>query len=119
VFDPAEHRYICAFEATLTNSDGKPVANQPVEFSIVARDAPGYEPFGGATPWVHGAKQVVKTDERGVARVDYPEQQKVTFVHQSYQICARFNPDHAVAGFVPSTSVVMEYYAVTPKETSK
>lgn len=118
VYDPAQRRYDCAFDATLTNGEGKPVAGQPVEFSIVARDAPGYEPFGGATPWVHGAKQIVKTDERGVARVEYPEQRKVTFVHQSYQICARFNADHAAAGFVPSTSVVMEYYAVTPKARS-
>jgi hypothetical protein len=114
-YDAAQKRYICAFTATLTDSDGKPVANQPVEFSVVGRDEPGYEPFGGATPWVKGKITRGETDEKGVARVDYPEQQKVESVHKSFQVCARFNPDQKIAGFVPSTSMVMEYYAVTPQ----
>jgi hypothetical protein len=115
VYSEAEKRYICAFTATLTTEQGKPVAGQPVEFSIVGRDEPGYEPFGGATPWVKGKKTVVKTDAHGVARVDYPEQAEVTNIHKSFQICARFNAEGETAGYVPATSMVMEYYAVTPR----
>lgn len=116
VFDEAKRQYVCAFDATLTTEDGKAVANQPVEFSIVGRDEPGYEAFGGAKPWEKGKKQVVTTNERGVARVEYPEQDKITSVHKTFQVCARFNAEGKVEGFVPAVSVVMEYYAMTPKE---
>lgn len=114
VFDEKAGRYVCAFDATLTTGDGKPIANKPIEFSIVARDAAGYEPFGGATPWVHGKKQAATTDERGVARVSYPEQAAIADIHQTFQVAARFDPDGADAEFLPATSLTVEYYAVTP-----
>lgn len=113
VFDEKAGKYICAFDATLTTADGTPIADRPIEFSVVARDAPGYEPFGGGTPWVHGAKQLVPTNEKGVARVEYPEQAQTTNIHQTYQIAARFDPDRTDAEFGPSTSLMVEYYAVT------
>src|SRR3712207_8605505 len=50
---------------TLSLHDALPIC-KPVEFSVVARGAPGYEEFGGAQPWEQGAKQVVKTDTNGV-----------------------------------------------------
>jgi hypothetical protein len=115
VFDEKADRYICAFDATLTTTDGKPIANKPIEFSIVARDASGYEAFGGATPWVHGAKQTVTTDARGVARVTYPEQAAITDVHQTFQAAARFDPAGVDKDFLPATSLTVEYYAVTPQ----
>jgi hypothetical protein len=113
VFDEKAGRYVCAFDATLTSEEGKPIANKPIEFSIVGRDKPGYEPFGGATPWVHGAKQTAKTDEHGIARVSYPEQAAITDIHQTFQIAARFDPDRADTKYLPATSLTIEYYAVT------
>lgn len=114
VFDPAARKYICAFDAVLTTTDGKPIANKLVEFSIVARGAAGYEEFGGAKPWEHGAKQVIKTDANGVARANFREQEKTDNIHQTYQIAARFDPDRADADYLPSTSLTIEYYARTP-----
>jgi hypothetical protein len=113
VFDEKAGKYICAFDATLTSEDGKPIANRPIEFSIVGRDQPGYEPFGGAMPWEHGSKKTATTDAKGVARVEYPDQQKVTSIHQTYQIAARFDPDRKDAEYAPATSLMVEYYAVT------
>jgi hypothetical protein len=116
VFDPAAKRYVCAFDATLAGIDGKPIVGKSIEFSIVARGAPGYEELGGAKPWEHGAKQVVKTDANGVARVNYREQEKTDDIHQTYQVAARFDPERADADYLPSTSLTIEYYALTPTE---
>src|SRR4051812_19711473 len=74
VYDDSLRKYICEFDATLTTTDGKPIAGKSVEFSYVARDAAGYEPFGGATPWVHGKKEVIATNEQGVARIKLRDQ---------------------------------------------
>ena len=116
VFDPAAKRYVCAFDATLTTTDGKPVAGKPVEFAIVPRGAAGYEEFGGGKPWEHGAKQVVKTDANGVARVNYRDQETTTDIHQTYQVAARFDPERTDAEYLPATSYTIEYYALTPAE---
>jgi hypothetical protein len=113
-FDAKRQKYICAFDALLTTTDGKPIAGKAVEFSIVARDAAGYEPFGGAMPWVQGAKQTVTTDANGVARVSYPEQEAITDIHRTFQIAARFDPQREDAQYLPSTSLTIEYYAMTP-----
>lgn len=114
VYDAKLGKYVCAFDALLTTIEGKPIEGKTIEFSIVARDAPGYAPFGGGMPWVHGAKQIVTTDAAGIARVSYPEQQAITNIHQTYQIAARFDPDHSDPQYLPSTSLTVEYYAVTP-----
>lgn len=114
VYDAKLEKYVCAFDARLTTMEGKPIAGKPIEFSIVARDAPGYAPFGGGTPWVHGAKQIVTTDAAGVARVTYPEQHAIANIHQTYQIAARFDPDHSDSQYLAATSLTIEYYAVTP-----
>jgi photosystem II stability/assembly factor-like uncharacterized protein len=118
-FDEKARKYICAFDATLTSGYGKPIADKPIEFSIVARGAPGYEEFGGATPWVHGAKQTIKTDANGLARVSYPEQSAITDIHQTFQVAARFDPQHDDPAYLPSTSLTIEYYAVTPTGEAK
>jgi hypothetical protein len=114
VFDAKAGKYVCSFEAVLTTAEGKPIAHEPIEFSIVARDAPGYAPFGGGMPWMHGAKQSVMTGSDGVARADYPDQNVVTDIHQTYQIAARFGPDRCNSQYLPATSLTLEYYAVTP-----
>jgi hypothetical protein len=116
VFDEKAGKYICAFDAVLTTLDGKPIANKPIEFSLVARGAPGYEEFGGAKPWEHGAKQTSKTDANGVARVEYRDQEKTTNIHQTYQIAARFDPERKDAEYAPATSLTVEYYALTPSK---
>ena len=115
VKDEAQERYTCAFTALLTTADGTPVPGQPVQFSVVGRWEPGYEDFGGSKPWVEGKVTLATTNRDGVARVDYPEQNEVTDIHKSFQICARFNPDGDIAGYLPATSTVWEYYAVTPR----
>jgi hypothetical protein len=114
VFDAQAGKYICAFDATLSTAEGKPIAGKPIEFSRVARDAKGYEPFGGGRPWVDGAKTIATTDVNGVARVACPEQDGITDIHQTFQIAARFDPNRADAQYLPSTSLTVEYYAVTP-----
>jgi hypothetical protein len=114
VYDAKLNKYICAFDATLTTEKGEPIAGKPVEFSLVARDAAGYEPFGGGTPWVHGSKKVAKTNAEGVARVDYPEQQEITNIHQTFQVAARFDPERTDKVYQRATSLTIEYYAVTP-----
>jgi hypothetical protein len=114
VFDPDAKKYICAFDAALTTTDGKPVAGKPIEFSIVGRDEPGYEPFGGAMPWVRGRKQVITTDDKGVARISFPEQAAITDIHRSFQVAARFDPERTDQNYQRSTSLTIEYYAVTP-----
>jgi hypothetical protein len=119
VYDESQRKYICAFDAVLTATDGKPIANKPVEISWVARGAAGYEPFGGATPWVHGDKQIAKTNDQGVARFDLRDQEKATSIHQTYQIAARFDPDRKDDQFLPSTSLMLEYYALTMNADGK
>ena len=94
--------------------DGKPVRGKAIEFSIVGRDEPGYEPFGGAMPWVRGHKEVVTTDDKGVARVSFPEQATITDIHRSFQIAVRFDPERTDEKYQRSTSLTIEYYAVTP-----
>ena len=118
-FDETARKYVCAFSATLTTTDGKPIAGKPIEFSVVARGAPGYEPFGGATPWVHGAKQTIKTDAHGVARASYPEQSAITDIHQTFQVAARFDPERQDPQYLAATSLTIEYYAVTPTGQAK
>jgi hypothetical protein len=98
----------------LTTVDGKPIASKLVEFSLVTRDAPGYEPFGGGKPWEHGAKQTAITDANGVARVEYRDQEKTSNIHQTYQAAARFDPERRDAEYSPATSLTVEYYALTP-----
>jgi hypothetical protein len=114
VFDDKARKYICAFDAVLTTVNGKPIANKRVEFSLVARGAAGYEEFGGGKPWEHGARRTATTDANGVARLEYRDQEKTTDIHQTYQIAARFDPDHNDAEYSPATSLTVEYYAVTP-----
>jgi hypothetical protein len=114
VFDEKAQKYICAFDAVLTTTEGKPVPNRPIEFSIVARGGPGDEEFGGAKPWEHGSKQTVTTDANGVARAEYRDQEKTTNIHQTYQISARFDPERKDAEYSPATSLTVEYYALTP-----
>ena len=111
VFDEEQNRYRNAFTATLATQDGKPVVGKSIEFSIVGRDSPGYAPYGGGTPWVHGRKTIAVTDASGTARVDYPEQDEITETTKSFQVCARFDPEHNDPDYIASTSVVMEYYA--------
>jgi photosystem II stability/assembly factor-like uncharacterized protein len=119
VFDEKAQKYICAFDATLTTTDGNPISNKSIEFSIVARGAAGYEPFGGATPWVHGSKQTITTDATGVARAIYTDQSAVTDIHQTYQLAARFDPQREDPAYLPATSLTIEYYAVTPTGEAK
>ena len=114
VKDEAKRKYIPAFTATLTTEDGKPVAGKPIEFSIAGRYEAGYANFGGGTPWVGGKTTTATTNENGVARVDYPEQQKITDIHKSFQLCARFDPERKDGEHLPATTIVWEYYAVTP-----
>jgi hypothetical protein len=114
-FDQQAGKYINAFDATLTTAaNGKPIAGKPIEFSRVARGAKGYAEFGGATPWIDGAKTRATTDADGVARIAYPEDDAITDIHQSFQIAARFDPNREDAQYLPSTSLTIEYYAVTP-----
>ncbi len=115
VFDAAKGKYVCAYDATLLTPDGKPVSGKPVDISIAGRDEPGYEAFGGGTPWVGGKTQTVTTNAAGVARVSYPEQEGITDIHRSFQTGARFDPDRKDAEFQPATSLTVEYYAVTPE----
>ena len=119
VYDEAAGKYICAFDGTLMTTDGKPIPDKPIEFSIVARGTPGYEPFGGATPWVYGSKQTIKTNAHGVARVTYSDQSAIQDIHQTYQIAARFDPDRHDPQYLPSTSLTIEYYAMTPTAEAK
>jgi hypothetical protein len=116
VFDARAGKYVGAFDATLTTSDGRPVSGKPIEFSIVARGAPGYSPFGGGTPWVQGAKRIVTTNADGAARATYPDQEAITDIQQTFQIAARFDPDRSDPQYLSSTSLTIEYYAVTPAE---
>ena len=113
-FDAKKEKYVTSFEAKLATPDGKPVKGKQIEFSVVGRDDPGYEPFGGATPWVKGKRQTATTDENGVARVTYPEQTGITDIHRTFQIAARFDPERTDENFQPATSLSIEYYAVTP-----
>jgi hypothetical protein len=113
-FDAKKDKYITAFEAKLMTTDGKTVQGKEIEFAIVGRDEPGYEPFGGSTPWVKGKRQTAKTDENGIARIAYPEQAGITAIHRTFQIAARFDPERKDDELHPSTSLVIEYYAMTP-----
>ena len=114
VKDRKANKYINAFTATLVTEDGSPVAGKPVEFSIVGRGDTGYSGGSGhSTPWESGRTVVVTTDEDGVARVDYPEHDKVTNPHMAFEICARFDPSHTDRYHIGSTTVVLNHYALT------
>jgi hypothetical protein len=63
---------------------------------------------------MRGQKKLATTDEHGVARVNFPEQQAITDIHRSFQIAARFDPDRKDEQYQRSTSLTIEYYAVTP-----
>jgi hypothetical protein len=115
VFDKDKGKYVCAFDAKLITSEGKPVAGKPIEFAIVGRGEAGYEEFGGSKPWEKGKRQVAKTDANGIARVVYPDQDAITDIHRTFQIAARFDPERQDGEFSPAASLTIEYYAVTPR----
>ena len=116
VKDKNANHYINAFTATLTTQDGKPVAGKPVEFSITTKGDAGYDGgFGRSKPWMSGRTSVATTDENGVARADYPEHDKITDPHKSFQICARFDPQRTDRHYIGSTTVVLHHYALTGK----
>ncbi len=48
--------------------------------------------------------------------VSYRDQEATTDIHQTYQVGARFDPECTDAEYLPSTSLTIEYYALTPTE---
>ena len=113
VYDEEQKKHINAFTATLTTEDGTPIADRAVEFSIVGRWEPGYVDFRGPEPWVEGKRTIARTNTEGVARVDYAEQDAITDVHKSFQLCVRFDPEGEDPDYISTMSAVWEYYAVT------
>jgi len=113
-FDPQENRFSNVYTLTLT-AGGKPIASKTVELWYVSRYQPGYDSWCHTpieTRMKQGGKLIrAKTDQTGKARFKLPEYDKVTNIHLSYQLFARFNADRSDPDYKPAATPQNEFYA--------
>ncbi|MGI0135394.1 MAG: hypothetical protein ACREBW_10615, partial [Candidatus Micrarchaeaceae archaeon] len=113
-FNKAEQQWKNSFTLIL-RADGKPLSDQEIEIWYVERNKPGYEPYVGdlsldARMRMGGHIVTRRTDERGEARIAFPQFDHLSWAQHTIQIAARFKPERNSQEYLPAETFLFEFY---------
>lgn len=115
LFDRSKNRFRNAYTLAL-RCDGVPLADKEVEFWYVERNQAGYDSWNKLPleerMKMGGTLLRLRTRKDGTALVELDQLDKITDVHHSVQMIARFNLDRSDPNFKPAQTPQFEPYTV-------